>query len=121
VIIVDSAIWIDHFRSTDRVLERLLAANQVAIHPMVLVELSLGRIPDRASTLGVLGAMYRPQVASDAEVQVFIDLHRLVGAGIGYVDAHLLASARVDPRVAGIRTRDKAMLRTAAHLDVATY
>ena len=60
----------------------------------------------------------RPIVASDIEVLRFIDRQQLAGTGIGYIDAHLLASVRLTPG-ASFWTRDNRLCGAAEKLELA--
>lgn len=117
MILVDSSVWIDHFRHDDPALVRLLHGRQVLAHPFVIGELALGSLRQRDIILGSLRDLPKALVATDEEVQLFIDRHQLFGAGIGYVDAHLLASTII---TAGARfwTRDKRLRSVAQRLDL---
>ncbi len=95
MILVDTSIWIDHLRAGDRALVALLDAGDVLIHPFVIGELALGNLRQREIVLGALSDLPRASVATDVEALHFIDRHELFGRGIGYVDAHLLAAARL--------------------------
>ncbi len=95
MILVDSSVWVRHIRTTDDGLATLLNANRVLMHPFVIGELALGHLPRRAAFLERLHTLPRAMMASDAEVLRLIEQQDLVGAGIGYVDAHLLASTRL--------------------------
>ena len=95
--LVDSSVWIGRFRRPDAWLQRLLAAGAVLGHPFVIGELALGRLPERGVTLRRLHRLPQPRVARPAEVLDFVERHGLAGAGIGYVDAHLLAAAALTP------------------------
>jgi hypothetical protein len=64
----------------------------------VIGELALGGLPERNTTLRRLHRLPQPRVARPAEVLAFIEQHALAGAGIGYLDAHLLAAAALTPR-----------------------
>jgi len=66
---------------------------RVACHPFVIGELACGNLIKRAEILSLLGALPRATHAEHEEVLLFIENHRLMGKGLGYVDAHLLASA----------------------------
>lgn len=118
MILVDTSVWIDHLRSNDRALARLLNAGSVLAHPFVTGELALGNITKREVVLHALQRLPQVIVATDREVLRFIDQHSLFGLGIGYVDAHLLAAARVTPE-ALLWTRDKRLLGVARRLDLA--
>jgi hypothetical protein len=95
VILVDTSVWVDHLRAGDEVLGALLETGMVLAHPFVIGELALGNLRHREDTLSALSDLPRAGVATDAEVLHFIDRHALFGRGIGYVDVHLLAAARL--------------------------
>jgi predicted nucleic acid-binding protein len=119
VILVDSSVWVDHLRSDDRTLVRLLENAQVLAHPFVIGELALGNIRQRSNLLDQLQDLPRASVASDRDVLQFIERHELFGLGIGYVDVHLLAAVRLTFN-ASLWTRDKRLLTVANHLGVAS-
>ena len=118
-VLLDTSVWIDHLRSGDALVTQLLEAGEVLTHAFVIGELALGHLSKRKEILGLLGALPRAPIATDEEVLVFIDRHRLAGRGIGYVDAHLLASAFLHP---GLRllTRDRRLHEAANSLRVAS-
>jgi predicted nucleic acid-binding protein len=97
VTLVGTSIWIGHFRHGDARLRSLLEASLVLCHAFVIGELACGRMPDRANLLRLLRELPQAAVAESEEVLGFIERHDLAGAGIGYVDAHLLASAALTP------------------------
>jgi hypothetical protein len=96
VILVDTSVWVDHLRRGDPELMSLLNSNQVLMHPFVLGELACGNLINRAEVLALLGDLPRVVVATDEETLFFIERHALMGRGIGYVDAHLLAAVALD-------------------------
>ena len=118
MILVDTSIWIDHFRSTDLGLVRVLQEDQVLVHPFVLGELALGMIAVRDRALSYLSQLRKPATATPDEVLELIDRARLYGSGIGYVDVHLLASALLTPG-ARIWTRDERLADVAERMGVA--
>ena len=93
MILVDTSVWIDHFRKGDSSLISLLESNQVLMHPFISGELALGNLQNRITILRMLRDLPTAKVADDGEVRLFIERHQLMGSGIGYVDAHLLAAA----------------------------
>jgi predicted nucleic acid-binding protein len=95
VIIVDTSIWVDHFRAGSATVARLLDGGLVLAHPWVVGELALGHLRDRDEIIGLLHRLAQPSVATPAEVLTLIEAHGLYGIGIGYVDAQLLASTRL--------------------------
>lgn len=106
MILVDSSIWVDHLRVGDAELSALLDAGRVLMHPFVLGELACGNLRNRKEILSLLGSLPRVMQAMDDEVLFFIERHVLMGRGIGYVDAHLLAATMLDGS-ARLWTRDK--------------
>jgi predicted nucleic acid-binding protein len=118
MILVDSSVWIDHLRSGNAKLAGLLENGQVLVHPFVIGELALGNLKKRAQILTNLQDLPEAVVARDDEVLRFIGRHALHGRGIGYVDAHLLASARLTPD-GSLWTRDKRLHAAAKRLGLA--
>lgn len=118
MIIVDSSIWIDHFRRSQPLLLDLLSSGRVLQHPFVTMELALGAIPERLATLAALGRLAEPPVSGLAAMRAMIDRHDLARTGIGFVDLSLLASAGEQ---SGVRlwTRDKRLAAQAERLDLA--
>ena len=119
MVLVDTSIWVGHLRSGDEALGRLLEAGMVLVHPYVIGELALGNLRQREVVLGALSDLPHASVATDAEVMGFIDQHTLFGRGIGYVDIHLLAAARLTPG-ATLWTTDKRLHDTAVQLSLAS-
>lgn len=115
MILVDSTIWIDHLRRGDGDLVQLLNEAMVLMHPFIRGELACGNLRQRAEILALLEKLPQIQVATDNEVLFFIEEHSLMGAGIGYVDAHLLAAVSLEGD-ARLWTRDKRLLAVAAAL-----
>jgi len=118
MILVDSSVWIDHLRSSDAVLSGLLGGGQVLAHPFIIGELAMGSLRQRDVILNALRDLPQTSVASDDEVLGFIDRQRLFGLGIGYVDAHLLAAARLTAG-ASLWTRDKRLHEIAERMGLA--
>ena len=115
--LVDTSVWIDHLRHGDADLAAALHAAQVGVHPFVAGELACGNLHSRVEVLGLLQALPQIPVATDKEVLFFIDRHSLMGRGIGYVDAHLLASTMLGG--AQLWTRDKKLHLIASELSLA--
>ena len=118
MILVDTSIWIDHLRQRDQRLCGLLEQGQVLAHPFVIGELALGNLQNRDTILGALQELPQAPVATDAEVLAFITGNALYGMGIGYIDAHLLATTRLAPG-AMLWTRDKGLLAAGIKLGLA--
>jgi len=118
VILIDSSIWIDHFRKRDEALFALLSRERVLTHPFVIGEIALGHVRNRALVVRDLRKHQQAVIASDDEVLQFIEHEKLAGTGIGYVDAHLLASARLTPG-SSLWTRDKRLGDVAQRFGIA--
>jgi predicted nucleic acid-binding protein len=115
VILVDTSVWIDHLRSSDANLASALADGEVLIHPFVVGELACGNISRRAEILALLVALPSAREATHDEVIALIGRRKLMGRGIGYVDAHLLAAALLTPG-ATLWTHDRRLASIAAEL-----
>ena len=113
MILVDTSVWVDHLQHGNAQLAEQLGKGQVLAHPFVLGELALGSLRQRAKVLDAMQNLPMAAVASSDEVLTFIGTHTLHGMGIGYVDAHLLASSRLTP-AARLWTLDE-RLQAAAH------
>ena len=118
MILVDTSIWVDHLRDGDSALVRVLEHGQALAHPWVTGELALGRLRDRAGVLQLLDQLPQAVVATAAELLAFIAHDKLFGVGIGYVDAQLLASARLTED-AQLWTRDRRLRAVAERLGLA--
>jgi hypothetical protein len=117
-VIADTSIWVDHFRRVDAQLAHLLDHGDIVIHPFVIGELLLGGVPKGSDTLDDLNTIPKATIASNDEVLDFIVKRKLSGLGVGYVDAHLLASTMLTVE-ASIWTRDKRLLAAARSLKLA--
>jgi predicted nucleic acid-binding protein len=105
MILVDTSIWVDHLRSSSAELSGLLERSRVLAHPFVIGEIALGHLKRRQQVLDGLSGLPQADMASDPEVLSFIEFADLAGTGVGYLDAHLLASAKLSGAL--LWTRDK--------------
>jgi len=117
-VLTDTSIWVDHFRRLDAELANLLDHGDIVIHPFVIGELLLGGVPKASDTIADLNTIPKAKVASNDEVLEFIARRKLSEFGVGYVDAHLLASTMLTVG-ASIWTRDKRLLAAARSLKLA--
>ncbi len=106
MILADTSVWLDHFRSADAAMRKHLNEGSIVIHPFVVAELALGSLRERARTLALLDFFPQLPVAQISEVRAMIEARSLYGLGIGFVDANLIAAILLNP---GVRlwTRDK--------------
>jgi hypothetical protein len=93
MILVDTSVWISHLRKGNIKLEKLLNDGDVICHPFIVGELACGNLKNRSEILYHLQALPMAIKVEDEEVMKFIEYHRLMGKGLGYIDVHLLASA----------------------------
>ncbi|HEX3685014.1 MAG TPA: PIN domain-containing protein [Bryobacteraceae bacterium] len=91
--LVDSSVWIDHLRAASAELRELLEGGLVLMHPFVLGELACGSMKNRKRILADLNELPLAISATHEEVMRLLDRQALWSTGIGWVDAHLIASA----------------------------
>lgn len=117
MIIIDTSVFVDFLRSGDQAVEKALDEARVLSHPFVIGEIALGHLRNRDEVIGLLSALPKAVAASNDEVMAFIERVSLFGRGVGYVDAHLLASARLSGVL--LWTRDKRLKSVAEELSLA--
>lgn len=117
-VLVDTSVWVDHFRQRSLTLVGLLERDAVMMHPMVLGELACGTPPSRTQTLADLQRLQPTQQASIREVMVFVEQEQLFGLGCGLVDLSLLASTLMTPG-ASLWTQDRRLAALAERFGVA--
>jgi predicted nucleic acid-binding protein len=117
-VLVDTSVWVAHFRQTNDALVTLIERDCVLSHPMVVAEIACGTPPaPREQTLGDLALLGQASVASWTEVMAFIEREKLYGLGCGFIDIALLASTCVTPDTT-LWTLDKKLMNLAKRLDV---
>lgn len=116
VLVVDTSVWIAQFAGRGPDLGSRLDDERVHIHEFIVGELVLGTIPRGHPAAALLNKVPRVPAVSHGEALEFVRLHRLEGSGIGWADAHILASVVVAG--AALWTLDKALLTAAAKLGV---
>jgi hypothetical protein len=99
MILVDTSVWIEHFRTGSDRLRTLLLDEQVLCHPFVVGELACGTLQKRGEILKMLKPLPEAHLLDHEEVLGFVETRRLYGCGIGWVDAHLLSPQRCSPGV----------------------
>jgi predicted nucleic acid-binding protein len=92
MILVDTSVWVDHFRRGNKELVSLLQDDQVVCHPFVIGELSCGNLKNRSEILRLLSSLPTTREVTHSEVLHFLESRRLYGLGLSWIDIHLLAS-----------------------------
>ena len=116
-VLVDTSVWVDHFRHGNEELAHLLALDRVKGHPLVLGEIACGTPPNRVQTLADIGQLLPLQQATVPEAMAFIDRENLFGLGCGLVDVMLLVSTLMTP-AATLWTLDKRLHNLARRFGV---
>lgn len=116
-VLVDTSVWIDHLRRGSRELAELLNQGVVVVHPFVLGELACGNLRNRAEIFALLQALPSAPLVEHDEALGFLESENLQGSGLGWIDVHLLASARLQN--VGLWSLDKALASAAARLGIA--
>ena len=117
MILADTSIWIDHLRSGNHEMRKHLGEGSIVLHPVIIAELALGSLQQRAKTLALLDLLPQVRMLQLSEVRLMIEARCLYGSGIGLIDAHLIASALVDSP-ALLWTRDKPLRKVAEALGI---
>ena len=117
MILVDTSVWIDHFRFVDEGLVAILESGQVVNHHFVTGELACGNLRNREEILKMLKSLSQVVTATEAEALFFMELHQLMGQGLGYIDCHLLTSTALTPSTQ-LWTRDKSLKEAANFLNL---
>ncbi len=116
MVLVDTSVWVLHLREGNAELEKLLNKGQVLCHRFIIGEIACGNIKNRMEILTLLQLLPLVTQANHEEVMGFIEANELMGRGLGYIDMHLAASAKL----AGIPmwTFDKRLVETNKELGI---
>jgi len=117
-VLVDTSVWVGHFKAADKHLIALLKEDRVMAHPMIIGEIACGTPPDRQDVLIWLLRLRQSRHASLDEVLAFLEENKVYGAGCGWVDVNLLVSVLISPNVR-LWTLDKTLHRLAGRFGLA--
>jgi predicted nucleic acid-binding protein len=117
MILVDTSIWIDHLRKGNDTLSLLLEQDLVLIHPFIIGELACGSMVNRQEILALLATLPATAAAEHDEVLRLVETEHLYGVGVGWIDAHLIASAQLSQAL--LWTSDARLKRIAESLGIA--
>ena len=116
--LIDTSVWVDHFRRGNDELKSALGRGEVLTHPFVTGELACGNLKRRLEILTLMAALPEAPTVDHHEALTFLDRRGLAGSGLGWIDVHLLASASL----AGLRlwSLDRRLDGAAAQLGLGT-
>ena len=117
-VLVDTSVWVAHFKQRDDRLVALLEAGLVVCHPYVVVEVACGTPPNRHAVIELLNELETVPAATPQEVLALVGQRGLHGRGCGFMDMSLLASALLGARTQ-LWTLDKRLQTLATELGLA--
>jgi predicted nucleic acid-binding protein len=117
MVLVDTNIWIGHFRGLNKDLVPLLNVGSVACHEFIIGELAAGNLKNRTEILSLFQSLPSTPVVESHEYLEFVESRKLMGKGLGFVDIHILASAVLSGLP--LWTEDKRLAKAADDLGVA--
>lgn len=117
MILADTSVWIDHFRSGNAEMREHLDRGNIVVHPFIIAELALGSLRERSKLLALLDLMPQVRKARLSEVRLTIEARRLYNLGIGLTDAHLIASVFINPPTL-LWTKDRRLRKAAEGLGI---
>ena len=115
MIIVDTPVWVHHFRKSNEELGELLDDGDIMIHPFVIGELALGQLRNRAEIISLMEKLPQAPTLTQNDLLTLIENHKLWGSGIGWVDLNILGSSLITDTL--VWTLDKSLMRTCQKLD----
>jgi len=119
-VLVDTSVWVNHFKTTDERLIALLEHDAVLTHPFIIGEILCGTPPERHDLIAHLQNLQQARCASISEVIGFVESHKVYGCGCGFVDVSLLVSALMTPGAA-LWTLDKRLARLTEIFNVSYH
>lgn len=117
MVLVDTSVWVEHFRNGNIGLEALLNDGRVICHVFIIGELACGNLKNRSQILSLLHELPMALHAEHEEVMRVIENYRLMGKGLGYIDMHLLASVMLTH--VPLWTLDKRLKEVSSTLGIA--
>ena len=114
MVLVDTSVWVNYLHKGNSKLEYLLNEVEVVTHPFIVGELSCGGIKNRKEFINLMRSLSSIDAVSEEEYYHFLESNKLWGKGVGFVDVHLLAAAKVS-RVK-LWTEDKNLVAIAKNM-----
>lgn len=116
MVLVDTSVWVEHFRKGVPQLGETLSQRSVYLHPVIIGELVTGNLKNRKQTFADLKRQPLAIIGTFQESLQFIEIHRLYSQGIGWNDIQLLVSAGLSH--SSFWTRDKRLAIAAKKLGI---
>lgn len=117
-VLVDSSVWVGHFKQRSEHLVQLLEQGLVICHPYVVAEIACGTPPGRKAIISMLADLESAPVATQDELLTMMNTRKLFGRGCGFVDMSLLASSLISEKLR-LWTVDKRFELIASELGLA--
>lgn len=114
MVLVDTSVWVSHFRNIHDDLVELLANGEVMCHPFIIGELACGNLKNRTNIISLLNSLPVAFLVRHEEVLAFIETRKIMGKGLGYIDMHILASTLLTG--VSLWTLDKTLDKAAKEL-----
>ncbi len=118
MILADTSVWIDFFRTPDVHLQELAQRRRMVCHPFVTGELAAGSLHVRHRMILMLRNLPQLKPVEEGGFYDFLEQNEVNGKGLGFVDIHLLAAAAQDGNVR-VWTKDRRMQDQAIRLGLA--
>lgn len=115
MILVDTSVWIGHFKKTDQGLVDLLNQDRVVIHPFIIGEIACGVLNPRDEILYYLQQLPLVTEIDLEEFLFFTQQHHLFKRSVGFVDIHLLAACFLNS--IELWSKDKKLQKVAISLN----
>lgn len=116
MVLVDTSVWVSYLRHSNATLQKLLEKDRVASHPFIIGELACGNIGNRTEILSLMQSLPMLDVVQHEELLFFIDQNKIMGAGLGFVDVHLMAAAALAE--VPLWTQDKKLKQACSQLSI---
>ncbi|MEP6955690.1 MAG: VapC toxin family PIN domain ribonuclease [Chthoniobacterales bacterium] len=116
MILADTSLWIAHLRVGHPAFQALLARKRVSVHWVVIGELAVGNLKQRAAFMATIKQIPKAKTGSPEECLAFIENNKLAGRGLGWNDVQLLVAARLSQQM--LWSLDLRLASVAAELGV---
>lgn len=115
-VLIDTSVWIAHWKKEDKVLSQLLSDGRVVLHDFIEGEIACGNLALQSAFLGPFRFLIRIPVGAHSDILNFIGSHKLRSVGIGYVDVNLVYSCMVSH--CELFTYDKNLIKIGKQLKI---